>query len=457
MARSRLLLALTFLAAIPLVALARAPLTGPLAEYVAAKDDSYGWVKRSEGSVLTCKYVELTLTSQTWRGIVWKHQLFLVKPGRVNEAAKHATLMIAGGSWRDELADPKTQIKLPAEAYALAAVAEAQQSPVAILLHVPQQPIFDGKREDQIIAYTFREFLKSGDETWPLLEPMVKSAVRAMDATQEALKKEWGLDVERFTVTGASKRGWTTWLTAAADDRVAAIAPMVINMLNMSPHTKAQRVAFAGQPSEQIDDYQGLDEYLDTPRGQLLRKIVDPWEYRQRLELPKLVILGTNDRYWPLDSSNLYWNDLVGEKYLLFVPNAGHDLKDRARVIAGLSALNRSVISGKPLPKFDWKYADGRGAEGRGGVQLRITSNPPPTRVRIWTASAATRDFRESPWKATDAAASDGAWLHHHANPATGLSALLGELVFNEGTENEFSLSTDVRIVAAPTAAAGGK
>ena len=35
--------------------------------------------------------------------------------------------------------------------------------PVAILLHVPQQPIFDGKREDEIIAYTFREFLKTGD------------------------------------------------------------------------------------------------------------------------------------------------------------------------------------------------------------------------------------------------------------------------------------------------------
>ena len=41
----------------------RAPLTGPLADYVVAQDDSYRWAKRSEGSVLTCKYVELTLTS----------------------------------------------------------------------------------------------------------------------------------------------------------------------------------------------------------------------------------------------------------------------------------------------------------------------------------------------------------------------------------------------------------
>ena len=452
MVRSRLHAALVLLALLPAAALARAPLTGPLAEYVAAKDDSYRWVKRSEGSVLTCKYVELTLTSQTWRGIVWKHQLFLVKPGRVNPEAKHATLFIAGGSWRDELADPKTQIKLPGEALALAAVAEGLQTPVAILLHVPQQPIFDGKREDEIISLTFREFLKSGDGSWPLLEPMVKSAVRGMDATQEALKQEWGLEVDKFTVTGASKRGWTTWLTAAADDRVVAIAPMVINMLNMSPHIKLQKASFDGQASEQIDDYKGLDEHIDTPRGQLLRQIVDPWEYRQRLDMPKLVILGTNDRYWPLDSSNLYWNDLVGEKYLVFVPNAGHDLRDRSRVIAGLAALNRRIISGKPLPRVEWKFA-----HAGGGVQLSIASEPRPSRVRVWTAKAKTRDFRESPWTAADAALADASYMHRLDKPASGFGALLGELVFHEGTENEFSLSTDVRMVASPEAEAGGK
>jgi PhoPQ-activated pathogenicity-related protein len=439
---------LLFSAAAP----AREAATGPLADYVAAPDATYAWAKRSEGSIATCKYVELTLTSQTWRGTAWRHQLFVLKPARVNPDSKHAVLLIGGGNWRDELADPKTQIKIPGEAQLLALVAEQLKTPVAILLHVPQQPLFDGKREDEIIALTFREFLRTGDDEWPLLLPMVKSAVRGMDATQEAIKKEWNLDVDKFTITGASKRGWTTWLTGAVDDRAVAIAPMVIDMLNMSEHTTLQRASFAGQTSEQINDYEGLDQHINTPRGLELRKIVDPWEYRSRLTQPKLVILGTNDRYWPLDACNLYWDGLVGEKYLIYVPNNGHGLPDRSRVISGLNAIHQRVISGKPLPKLDWKYAN-----GDGHVSLAVWADVNPSRVRFWTAASPTRDFREAKWSATDAAPSGERFTHQLAIPTSGLAAMLGEAVFHEGTDEEFSLSTNVRIVPAKSAAVDGK
>jgi PhoPQ-activated pathogenicity-related protein len=433
-------------------AVAREPLKGPLADYVAAKDDSYQWSKRSEGSVLTCNYAELILTSQIWRGIPWKHQLFIIKPSQVEPTAKHALMMIAGGNWSDKLADPATPLKLPGEAQLFALLAESLKAPVAILLHVPQQPIFDGKREDQIIAYTFREFLKSGDTTWPLLAPMAKSAVRAMDATQEAMKKEWNLDIATFTITGASKRGWTTWLAGAVDDRAIAIAPMVIDMLNMSPHTKLQKESFGGNSSEQIDDYRGLDEFIDTPRGQVLRKIVDPWEYRERLTQPKLIMLGTNDRYWPLDACNLYWNDLQGDKYLIYVPNNDHGLNDRARLVAGLNALNRSVLTGQPLPKLQWTYVN-----GDGGAELTVKSDVRPSRVRIWSSRAATRDFRDSKWTSTAASAAGDAFVHKQPPPSEGYSALLGEAVFHEGTDNQFWLSTNVQILSSKSAQAGGQ
>ncbi|MEX1224109.1 MAG: PhoPQ-activated protein PqaA family protein, partial [Pirellulales bacterium] len=189
-----------------------------LFRYVEQPDDSYGWTKRREGKIGKGTYVELTLTSQTWRGITWKHQLFIVKPSTMKADARHALLVIEGGRWSDGLDQPAgVDDRLPREAPMFAELAEQLQTPMAVLLQVPHQPIFDGKVEDQIIAYTFEQFLQTKDDTWPLLLPMTKSAVRAMDAVTEFAADECSLDIKEFTVTGASKRGWTTWLVGAVD------------------------------------------------------------------------------------------------------------------------------------------------------------------------------------------------------------------------------------------------
>ena len=188
---------------------------GPLAEYVAKKDDSFSWYKKRTGVLGKTPYAELILTSQTWRDIVWKHQLFILKPTSTPANVQHALLFISGGNWKDEYEKDSEDPRFPREAKLFALMAEQMKTPVAVLLHVPQQPIFDGKVEDQIIAHTFDQYLKTNDSGWPLLLPMVKSAVRGMDAVQQFSKQQWKLQLKTFTVTGASKRGWTTWLTGA--------------------------------------------------------------------------------------------------------------------------------------------------------------------------------------------------------------------------------------------------
>lgn len=426
-----------------------------LAEYVAQADDSFAWTKRREGKLGAGTYAELILTSQTWRDIPWKHQLFIYRPSRIAPGSQ-ALLLIAGGAWRESYEQAPVagqNDKLPGEAHVLAGIAEALQAPVAVLMQVPQQPIFDGKVEDEIISYTFAKYFETGDEQWPLLLPMVKSAVRGMDAVQQFAKQEWKLDIEHFLVTGASKRGWTTWLTAAVDPRVNALAPMVINMLNMRPHMKLQAESFGGY-SEQISEYtdKGLNEKLDTQEGAALRAIVDPYSYREKLKQPKLILLGTNDRYWPVDSLNLYWDGLKGDKYIVYAPNEGHGLEDYPRVLGAVAALFRSTVEGKPLPKLDWKFE----VEGD-HLRLSVTSDEKPVSMNAWTAKADSRDFRESLWTSRPAKPNGNggrSFVVDLPKPKEGFAAVYAEAKYN-GQSMPYYLSTDLRVVPASEPAAG--
>lgn len=417
---------------------------GPLVDYVRKEDKVFAWTKKGQGKIGDTSYTELILTSQKWRDIVWKHQLFIIKPSSVPADARQAMLFVAGGSWRPELEDASTPTKLPREAPIFATIAEQLKSPIAVLLHVPQQPIFDGKHEDAIIAYTFEEFMRTKDPEWPLLLPMVKSAVRAMDAVEQACKAEWNLGIESFTVTGGSKRGWTTWLTGAVDPRATAIAPMVIDMLNMAPQMKLQRESF-GKPSEMIDDYtkRGLDKVIDTPSGQALRDIVDPFSYRKHLTQPKLVILGTNDPYWPLDAANLYWDELVGSKYLLYCPNNGHGVNDLPRLAGGLSAIHQHAVTGKPLPKLTWEFSNGNGR-----ARIHVASDVKPEKVSTWTAVAASKDFRNAKWESKPATEEGGKYVCEVPVPANGFTAVFGEAVY-AGEPLPYFFSTNVRIISA--------
>src|SRR6185369_10169768 len=125
----------------------------------------------------------------------------------------------------------------------------------------------------------------------------------------------------------------------AADPRVAAIAPMVIDTLNMKVQVQWTKKVY-GKPSEQVRDYTRLrlDENLDEPAMVKLRGWVDPYSYRQRYNLPKLLLLGTNDPYWTVDSLRHYWNELPEPKLIFQTPNAGHDLAEGKKAVQTLAA-----------------------------------------------------------------------------------------------------------------------
>jgi PhoPQ-activated pathogenicity-related protein len=419
-----------------------------LDRYVRKPDPSYHWrlVSTVPDKGFTTYVVDMT--SQTWRTTAdvdrteWRHRLVVVKPdgARLNTAM----LFITGGDNHDQGPQQAgNEVK---------ALALGTGSVVAQLGTVPNQPLVfcgDGKPryEDDLIAYTWDRFLTTGDETWIAQLPMTKSAVRAMDTVQALLARPaaGNLQIQRFVVAGASKRGWTTWLTAAVDGRVVAIVPIVIDVLNVSPSMKHHHAAY-GFWAPAIGDYvrHGIPQRMDTPQCEALMRIVDPYAYRGRLTLPKYLVNATGDQFFLPDSSQFYFAGLPGEKHLRYVPNADHSLKG-SDALESILAFYRAVLRGTPRPSFSWqRLPDG---------SIEVTTKDKPQTVRLWQATAAkARDFRlETIGPALKSSPLEdqgsGKYVAKVPPPEKGWTAFFVELVYRSGGREPLKFTTPVYVV----------
>ncbi len=430
-----------------LAAAEKAGKSTPLDRYVQAPDPSYKWelAKTIPGQGFTAYIIDLT--SQTWRSTseidrnVWKHWLTIIKPDQVSQTT--GFLFITGGSNRDRVPE-----RVDAS---LADQAVTTHTVVAELRMVPNQPLVfadDGKQlsEDSFIAYTWDKFLRGGDDQWPARLPMTKSAVRAMDTITTFCGSDAGgkLKVEKFVVAGGSKRGWTTWTTAAVDKRVVAIVPLVIDLLNIEPSFVHHWQAY-GFWAPAIKDYQdrNIMAWSGSPRYKELMKIVEPFSYRDRLTMPKFMINAAGDQFFLPDSSQFYFDDLHGEKYLRYVPNADHSLRN-SDARESLVAFYDAFLRGAPRPKFSWKF------EKDGSIRVKATDKP--TAVKLWQATNANaRDFRlmtiGPAYQGTELKAEgEGVYVGKVTKPEKGWTAYFVELTFPSGMKYPFKFTTPVRV-----------
>ena len=404
-----------------------------LGNYVKADDQAYRWehlaqTDRADGTTVH----ELRVVTQVWQGITWQHRLRVITPQNPRDLPTVGFLIVSGSDAAER------------ELHEAAFMALRLNAAVAILHDIPNQPLFGGLVEDDLLAHTFVKFIATQDATWPLLLPMVKGVVRAMDAIQAFMSGQLHTGVSGFLVSGASKRGWTAWLTPAVDDRVRGIAPLVYDNLDLARQMRHQRETW-GHFSGQIAEYteRGLPQrLLSGEKGAVeLAAMVDPFSYRQRLTVPKLIVLGTNDRYWPLDALNLYVEALVGERYVLYRPNAGHDLRaGRERTVAGLMAFFQHLTGRLQLPKVRGEAA----VEG-GTLALTLTSDRAPRAARAWVATAPTKDFREARWEAFEMQAGPHGYVYRRDKGLTGMTAVFGEAEYDAPT-GAFVLSTTVHL-----------
>jgi len=158
-------------------------------------------------------------------------------------------------------------------------------------------------------------------------------------------------------------------------------------MLNVIPSFKHHYAAY-GFWAPAVHDYEemGIMDWTDTPEYAALMKIEEPYEYRDRLTMPKLILNAAGDQFFLPDSSQFYWKDLPGQKFIRYIPNTDHSMKN-TDAYASLLSFYDSIIHKKALPELNWTIVEP-------GV-IRFESKTKPAKVKLWQANnPKARDFR---------------------------------------------------------------
>ena len=434
-----------------------------LDRYVARPDPNYGYTLHHTQDDAAYVAYFLKMTSQQWRSAsevdrtIWEHEVIIVIPRFGLDSTDTAVLLIDGGSNggtpMDEV-DP-----------AVGAVAVTTGAVLAIVRQVPNQPLYFtdetgfGRKEDEILAYSLDKALDTGDPEWAVHVAMTKAAVRAMDTVQ-TFAADKGKKIDDFLVIGGSKRGWATWLTAAVDSRIRAIVPASIDMPNLARQFIHHWESY-GFYAPALNDYVAfnLPCRVQTPEGKALLQVVDPYAYRDRYTMPKLILNASGDQFFTTDSSRFYYAGLPDLKWLRYTPNVDH-FQGIDTIVTALSWID-DILDNKTSPQLTWTRED-NGA-------LRIAATATPKEVKLWRATnPSARDFRlETIGPAWTSQVlqpeADGTYVGTVPQPPSGWTAFLIEATFPTAgvLDPDQIYSTSVQIIPdilpyAGTACGGG-
>ncbi|MEK9613450.1 MAG: PhoPQ-activated protein PqaA family protein [Flavobacteriaceae bacterium] len=327
------------------------------------------------------------------------------------------------------------------------------KSVIAHISNVPFQPITFkendtiARYEDNLIAYGWDQFLRRGaqekDAEWLARFPMTRAVVRGMDVIEE-LTADQKQPVEQFVLSGASKRGWTTWTSAAADSRVIGMAPLVIDLLNIIPSFEHHHKVY-GSWSPAVADYVHFNimDWMGSKEFETLLDYVEPYEFKNVFEMPKLIINGTIDEFFVTDSWQFYYDSLPGKKYLQYVPNGNHGLAGSYNSENVFSFYDR-LIHDIPIPKMDWNILPD-------GFELEVDSSD-EYEINLWSiTNTNTRDFRiwevGRNWQKTAIKKNKEGIYKIEAPSKDGFTASLVEVVFNTNSNNPLTLTTGTLVL----------
>ena len=290
--------------------------------------------------------------------VEWWHYVDIIIPKQTTSST--GIMFIDGGEKSDDY------FRLDAQSIENAIKTEAV---IVNVSNIPFQPLNflssdqDSFEEDDLIAFAWNKFLKQGakqkDVEWLPRFPMTRAIVRAMDLAQEIVLQN-DIVIKDFVVSGASKRGWTAWTTAAVDRRVKAVVPMVIDMLNLVPSFENHYRSY-GEFSPAVQEYvnYNIQDWLGTEEFKVLMSYIEPFSFIDKFTMPKYIINAGSDEFFSTDSWRFYYDKLPGEKIIRYVPNKNHSLDGRYLTEDLVSYFYR-VINDIEIPSLSWNLSDNK-------------------------------------------------------------------------------------------------
>ncbi|UJR14404.1 hypothetical protein I4U23_001401 [Adineta vaga] len=378
----------------------------PLDDYVHTPDPTFAWKRIQMYPYSTHTIHILNMTSQQWFDAsfstqsIWWHYMIVTVP-KVLRRSETAFLLISGGSNNNPIPTGSWTTALALNTGSVAVeLRQIPNQPIEFLA----DPLHKSRTEDAIIAWTWKTFIESnGSDPHVLLRmPMTKAVVRGMDATQEFLRQQEIPAPEHFIISGLSKRGWTTWTTAAVDNkRVIGAIPIVMDMLNLRQNMKGHYQSLAGWTYDFEDYYvENITMYLDNPYLQVMANIVDPYVYFDRYRSIRLYqIQAADDEFFLPDSEDFFWNDLqkaTNGSFLRRIPNVGHSISGYNE---SLQSFYSSVCDQKKLPSVTWNRTIYDSYAEIIAVVYVGDGHPEPTGaigLKAQTIAGTKRDFRQA-------------------------------------------------------------
>ncbi len=319
--------------------------------------------------------------------VEWWHYVDIIIPKQTTSST--GIMFIDGGQKSEDY------FRLDAQSIGNAIKTEAV---IVNVSNIPFQPLNflssdqDSFEEDDLIAFAWNKFLKQGakqkDVEWLPRFPMTRAIVRAMDLAQEIVLQN-DIVVKDFVVSGASKRGWTAWTTAAVDSRVKAVVPMVIDMLNLVPSFENHYRSY-GEFSPAVQEYvnYNIQDWLGTEEFKVLMSYIEPFSFIDKFTMPKYIINAGSDEFFSTDSWRFYYDKLPGEKIIRYVPNKNHSLDGRYLTEDLVSYFYR-VINDIEIPSLSWNLSDNKliaelNYDGDYDVSVWTAKNDNGRDFRLW-------------------------------------------------------------------------